>query len=818
MIRIDTIHIKEFRGIRELTLELKGQNFAACGPNGTGKSGIVDAIEFALTGNISRLAGAGTGGLSVRAHGPHVDSRNKPEAASVTIDVTIPSLGSKKARIRRTVKSTNAPEIKPADKDVIAAFESVNLHPEFVLSRRELIRYVLSEPGQRSKEVQSLLRLDDIEKLRGVLQKIANACTRDLPGLERAEKDAINNLLAALDAAQLSKKSVLDAVNPRRTLLGLTLLTDLDANTSVKDGLTTTTASVPGRVPKVQAAADFATLREALHALKADSFKQACSTADTNAAELGKDAESLNGLSRESLLKSALELYDGAACPVCDTPFESDAFTGHLARKLAHFEDVSKRRAALEAELKPVLDALHAAGTALNTVIDHAGMFSPKIDASALAEFRTVLRGRYQQLQKLLPLDDTRAVLSAAHSVPDMEPPLAALAAAIAAIPEPTKQDAARDFLVLAQERLETCRAARLKFTAGKVRADRATKVFATYGIVTTTALEKIYKDVETAFASYYRKINEEDEKAFTAKLMPSIGKLGFDVDFYGRGHFPPGAYHSEGHQDGMGLCLYLALMNHLLGANFTFAVLDDVLMSVDAGHRRQVCALLKEMFPNTQFIFTTHDEIWLRHMKSEGLIKGRNFAHFRTWTVDFGPTEWDDRDVWAELEGYLIKNDVRAAAALLRHYLEHFAKEACDRLRANVEFRGDAQFMLGDLLPNATSTLGDLLKKAKVAANSWNQKDVVERIGAIEVAFAEAKAKTGYENWQINTAVHFNEWADLKKEDFTPVVSAFRTFTGAFGCGTCNEMYFVAPDRGKKEALRCGCGDLNLNLLQKKA
>lgn len=156
MIRIDNIHIEEFRGIRKLTLELRGQNFAACGPNGTGKSGIVDAIEFALTGNISRLAGAGTGGLSVKAHGPHVDSRNKPEAASVTIDVTIPSLGNKKAQIRRTVKSASAPEIKPADRDVIAAFESVNLHPEFTLSRRELIRYVLSEPGQRSKEVQPL--------------------------------------------------------------------------------------------------------------------------------------------------------------------------------------------------------------------------------------------------------------------------------------------------------------------------------------------------------------------------------------------------------------------------------------------------------------------------------------------------------------------------------------------------------------------------------------------------------------------------------------------------------------------------------------
>jgi recombinational DNA repair ATPase RecF len=816
MIRIDKIHIKEFRGIRDLTLELNGQNFAACGPNGTGKSGIVDAIEFALTGNISRLAGAGTGGLSVKAHGPHVDSRDKPEAASVTLDVVIPSLGNKKAQIHRTVKSAGAPEIKPAEKDVIAAFESVNLHPEFVLSRRELIRYILSEPGQRSKEVQSLLRLDDIEKLRGVLQKIANAYKKELSGLGRAENDAITNLLVALDTAQLSKYAVLDAVNPRREMFGLPPLTDLDANTSIKDGLTTTVSSAPGRVPKVQAAADLSTMREAVQALKSDTFKHACSTALANAASLGKDAESLNNLSRESLLKSALELYDGSACPVCDTPFEPSTFTGHLAGKLGHLEDVSKQRAALEAELKPILDTLHAAGTSLNIMIDHASMFSPKIDASALVEFKTILLGRYQQLQKLLPLDDTCAVLLAAHSVPNMEPSLAAISAAIAAIPEPTKQDAARDFLVLAQERLETYRAARQRLATGNARADRATKVFDSYGFVTTTALEKIYKDVETAFASYYSKINEEDEKAFTAKLNPSIGKLGFDVDFYGRGHFPPGAYHSEGHQDGMGICLYLALMNHLLGANFTFAVLDDVLMSVDSGHRRHVCTLLKERFPNTQFIFTTHDEIWLRHMKSEGLIKGRNFAHFRTWTLDFGPTEWDDRDVWAELDGYLAKNDIRAAAGLLRHYLEHFAKEACDRLRAKVEFRGDAQFALGDLLPNATSALGESLKKAKAAANSWNQKDLVEKITAIEAAFVATKTKTGHENWQINTAVHFNDWADLKREDFALVVTAFQAFTGAFSCESCNEMYSVTPNRGKKEALRCGCGTLNLNLLPK--
>jgi len=37
-----------------------------------------------------------------------------------------------------------------------------------------------------------------------------------------------------------------------------------------------------------------------------------------------------------------------------------------------------------------------------------------------------------------------------------------------------------------------------------------------------------------------------------------------------------------------MGVCLYLALMKRLFGKRITFALLDDVVMSVDAGHRYQ--------------------------------------------------------------------------------------------------------------------------------------------------------------------------------------------------------------------------------------
>ena len=101
MIRIRKIKIEEFRGIRELELDLNKENFGICGPNGTGKSGVVDAIEFCFTGDVTRLSGSGSSGVSVKAHGPHVDQSDNPEKSIVTIDAFIPSLNKEVTISRR---------------------------------------------------------------------------------------------------------------------------------------------------------------------------------------------------------------------------------------------------------------------------------------------------------------------------------------------------------------------------------------------------------------------------------------------------------------------------------------------------------------------------------------------------------------------------------------------------------------------------------------------------------------------------------------------------------------------------------------------
>ncbi len=817
MIRVKKIEILEFRGIRKLVIDFKNQNFAICGRNGTGKSGVVDALEFALTGNISRLSGSGTGGISLKDHAPHVDSRNDPDKARIILTISIPSLN-KDVVIERTVKDPSNPKITPSNPDILKILNEVATHPEFALSRRELIKYVISAPGDRAKEVQALLRLDKVEDLRTVLQKIANANKKEVPPLKREKDDAQKQLLLALEITEFNQAKLLEAVNVRRAVLDLGAISTLTPTTSLRDGLAAGASKII-HIPKVQALADIKKLKDLISSItSAETATQLLALREKLNA-LNSDPAILAGVTREKFLRSAIQLVDAESCPVCDTAWNPAELKQLIEGKLKTFDAATAKRAEIEKELEPFSENLQELHVALTSVEGYGALLKPVIDTKEIKNFKGVIQKKKGHIQSFLPLPETMSAIDTYSVIPESVTDLVdAIEKAVTAIPDPTKQDAARDYLTISQERLEAYRAISLRHKQAEERAELTTKVFDTYAKVTTEFLNGIYKEVEKDFTELYRFINKDDEGGFTAQLTPSIGKLGFNVDFYGRGYFPPGAYHSEGHQDGMGLCLYLALMKHLLGKVFTFAVLDDVLMSVDSGHRREVCNLLKEKFPDTQFILTTHDEVWLKHMKTAGLIPNTSSMYFKKWDVDHGPSEWNDRNIWDEIDEDIKNNDIHSAASLLRHYLEFVSSEICHRLRAKVEFRGDAQFQLGDLLPPATSQFSKLLGEGEKAATSWGKTAEAAAIKKRKEDFDALVTQSQLENWQTNSAIHYNQWMNLGASDFAPVVSVFRKLIESFFCveANCVALFHVVPERGQRESLKCACGTININLQKK--
>ena len=818
MIKVEKIQIEEFRGIRNLTLEFNGKNYAICGPNGTGKSGVVDALEFALTGNISRLSGEGMGNVSVKDHAPHVDSRDNPEKARITITFKIPSLNNKEVVLERTVKNASSPKITPSSPEILAILAQFDGHPEFVLSRREIIRYVISKPGNRSEEVQALLRLDQVGELRSNLKTISNAYDKEAKDFKGVQTQASESLAQALEITELVKEKILEAVNSRRTILGLAPLTDLTATTVLNDGLesSTKTANVT-KVNKTSATADLKSCSEALQKITAETVKTECADLRNQLNILSSNPIATESVSREKFLRTAIDFATEAICPVCDTKWDIPTLQSIIRIKLEKFEEITKTRTELERRLEPVISLIDEVDNAILSIEKLAKVLATE-HLATLSAYRASLSSHRKALGDFLPLASTISAIEKIPTIPEnISEIIGIIEKAVVAIPEPTQQEAARDYIIRAQDRLETYRKAARDADKAKQRAELAKKTYDIYTDVSNKALEGVYKDVEGEFSSLYSAINNEDEGSFTAKLTPSIGKLGFDVDFYGRGHFPPGAYHSEGHQDAMGLCLYLALMKKLQGSNFRFAVLDDVLMSVDTDHRREVCNLLKQQFSDTQFVLTTHDEVWLKLMTTVGLIAQGNATRFSNWTPDLGPVEWRTRDVWTEIDNALkTNNDVHTAASLLRYYLEHVFREACDSLRARVEFKGDGRYELGDTLAPAVRRFRDLILDGVKVAEAWNQKDLADTLKSREKSLGDSFLVTNAEQWQVNPAVHYNEWANFAVNDFTPVVTAFRDLVQKFFCEKpeCACLFYLTTTPPKTpDAVRCSCGNTNINL-----
>jgi hypothetical protein len=255
--------------------------------------------------------------------------------------------------------------------------------------------------------------------------------------------------------------------------------------------------------------------------------------------------------------------------------------------------------------------------------------------------------------------------------------------------------------------------------------------------------------------------------------------------------------------------------MKRLFGERFTFALLDDVVMSVDADHRYQFCKLLKGHFPNTQFVITTHDRLWAEQMKSAGLVSGRTSLSFHGWTVDTGPLVESNREIWDEIAAALDKGKVEVAAPALRRHLEYVSRHLADQIAASPPFRADGNYELGDLLPSVLKRLKDLYGRAAEAAQLWGNAEDREAAVMQKSVLSTCNGATNVEQWAVNKAVHYNEWANFGKKDSQPVVVAFKELLDCFRCKSCDSWLHVSP-RANPETLRCACNKVNFNLKQK--
>jgi len=526
----------------------------------------------------------------------------------------------------------------------------------------------------------------------------------------------------------------------------------------------------------------------------------------------------LKQLRVDDFLQTALDLFDGKSCPVCGTSFDVESFLSIVQPKKEYYQYLAKSKQQLSSYLDKVRQIVEPIIASVKPVEKYGQMLKPTVDVSKLSQLLKVANILKESLSYLFPLEEKKikidnfitACLEAKETVGFLQE-------GISRLPNPNEQESARDFLNIGQMHIDAFREICKKIKVSQEKNAVANKIYAVYNDITTQTLNQIYDNIESDFINFYKFINQDDESAFDAKLIPKKGGLEISVDFYGRGFYPPGALHSEGHQDGMGLCLYLALMRYLFADNFTLAILDDVLMSVDTGHRRQFSRLLKDFFSSTQFIITTHDKTWFNHLRNDGLIPQRGFVDFRSWSVEVGPTTWQGRDVWHEINTLLCENNIHYASSLLRRYLEHIFEDICHRLRAPVPYRSDARYTLGDFLPNGYSCLKKILKKGKDAGNSFGNSSVIEFLNAWDEKLSKAYQLTRVDEWQLNSAVHYTNWENFHKNEFSSLVESYKNLVDCFRCDKCFNFINLTYNNMVASYLDCSCGNVSVKLIPKK-
>jgi hypothetical protein len=122
----------------------------------------------------------------------------------------------------------------------------------------------------------------------------------------------------------------------------------------------------------------------------------------------------------------------------------------------------------------------------------------------------------------------------------------------------------------------------------------------------------EIVENLEIDFLRLYERLHPGEGHKAIQIILPDNRPASADLRTETEGMKPmhPLGNYSEGHLDSLGLCIFLAFIKRF-NKDLPLIVLDDVLTSIDAGHRMKAAQLISTEFKGSQLIITTHDELW---------------------------------------------------------------------------------------------------------------------------------------------------------------------------------------------------------------
>ena len=632
---IERIEIESFRGIRRLDFPLDGRNLIILGENGSGKSSIVDAIEYFFTGGIQHLEGRAD--VKKKMCVPNLMGEG---LTRVTMTLSADSSTQELSRVYGRREGATPASIRPF-------FERAARRP-FVLRRHQILEFINARDSGRYEQISELIglgELDEAESRWGKSRRGAQGTVEELEGDEERILGRLSTLLGGMEEVNneqdvvrlVSDKLGMEDVERLRGPAGLMLCLEEERRRSVTDETAATREALRDLHKLTEEVAGGLSLWEDASAALGEHLRRFWRVSG------GLDDGSLERLLMEG--QRVLEAReDGGDCPLCEGPVEDhEALVRRLAARVKGLREVTETRRSIR-EAQTVLKVDLAA---LRERVVELGLGLRDLDfPQHLPPARAAVRclDAYQGY-----LDAVEDSGNSGVGLPNVDPMrtfrerLPEIAFEISerrqALARQRPEDEQIDRLVRmtrVHEAWTRLREVGLALQEAQFVAQQTAMVHEGLVEARKRGLDRLLAELEGDLGKLYGRLHpEEGYGAITMPVQRSRrSSVALRARYLGDEASHPLNTFSDGHLDSLGLCVFLAFMERSK-EGLDLIVLDDVLTTMDAQHRLRVARMLGEVFGGYQLVITTHDPAWAEVLEHE--VPGAELVALGRWTMERG-------------------------------------------------------------------------------------------------------------------------------------------------------------------------------------
>ncbi len=797
MTSISKMTIKGFRGVKsEVELSLPSMNsLLLYGDNGTGKSSILDAVEWFTTDKVSHLAGE-----EIETHGGLRYALNsEQDECSVELHFSNSSFAKKKSikQVKDKLKAEFDDGLADHEKKFLEALSADRIW----IRNNDLIKFVIGTKSQRLSDISSIIGFQDVSDTKAVLKKAAN----DLKGIIKSknfsaaiasEQNTIAQNLGTLvasesqfvEAANVIVKSLAPDSNPIS-------LSDLEA-TIKKIASKGSEGDVKVATALNETVASVNQLQTLLSNLRQNS------SGYISAREAFKaDAERLSKLNEKNLLDSALKLLENHAsdnCPLCLRFYSREELKSNIIERLK--------------ELKQIREDFDALGTQSKII----GLSCTQISTVVQSILRNAINiqsgdanGHIESLKKMSEAisEVSRGVQHAVDQqiffIPDgftenIQAPATALGA-LASIEISTLNQSASSLLAVGVSKLSVAinsfkRIQRLTKEQNVLtsQANTLDTLASEFIKVQRNEMASFLNIISTTMNEYYLFMNpsEKVDKIQLVCLDDKSGEfvgLAVNFSFHGKVVDSPKKFLSESHLNALGLCLFLSTVR-AFNRSSKFMILDDVISSFDKAHRTMFARLLVEKFSDLQLIILTHESEWYDYLSS--LVRGKKWQVLKTnWSSDNGTVlSLGAGEIRSRIDLKIKNNDESDLGNLIRRYGERSLKEIAELISAPLAFKFNERNESRSFDEFYSSIRGYIKKKASTVADAQE----ISALSTCQFFSNKSSHDSGY-NPNIN---------DLKV-----ALKDLDNFIDFFRCSDCYRFVSTEFENIPEKKITCRCG-----------